>query len=93
MRLISNSRLRAFAAIHPQAGAPLQGWRRVVEKGKFGNFAELKQAFHAVDKVGDLFVFNIGGNNYRLVASIHFNTQILFVRAVLTHAEYDDWRP
>ena len=93
MRLISNPRLREFAAIHSDAGAPLQGWRRVVEKGKFGNFAELKQAFHAVDKVRDLFVFNIGGNNYRLAASIHFNTQILFVRAVLTHAEYDDWRP
>ena len=38
-------------------------------------------------------MFNIGGNNYRLAASIHFNTEILFVRAVLTHAEYDDWRP
>ena len=93
MRLVSNKPLREFASIHPHARAPLQGWRRVVEKGRFENFADLKQAFHAVDKVGDLFVFNIGGNNYRLIAAIHFNTQILFVRAVLTHAEYDDWRP
>ena len=39
------------------------------------------------------FVFNIAGNRYRLIAAIHFNTQTLYVRAVMTHAEYDYWRP
>ena len=93
MRLISNKVLREFSDIHPEAEPPLQGWRRVIERGQFANFAELKRSFHAVDKVGDYFVFNLGGNNFRLIAAIHFNTQILYVRAVLTHAEYDDWRP
>lgn len=93
MRLISNKPLRDFSFIHPPAIAPLQGWRRVIEKGAFHNFAELKQAFNAVDKVGDLFVFNIAGNNYRLLAAIHFNTQTLYVRSVMTHAEYDKRRP
>jgi mRNA interferase HigB len=37
----------------------------------------------------DLCAFDIGGNKYRLIAAIHFNTQMLFVRHVLTHAEYD----
>lgn len=46
-----------------------------------------------IDKVGDLFVFNIGGNKFRLVAAIHFDRQMLFVRHVLTHAQYDRWRP
>jgi mRNA interferase HigB len=91
MRLISNKALREFASIHPSAQAPLQGWRQVVEKSAFHNFADLKQAFNSVDKVGDLFVFNIAGNNYRLIAAIHFNTQTLYVRSVMTHAEYDKW--
>lgn len=93
MRLISNKALREFAGIHPPAEAPLQGWRRVMEQSTFRNFAELKQAFNTVDKVGDLLVFNIAGNHYRLIAAIHFNTQVLYVRRVMTHAEYDHWRP
>ena len=93
MRLISNKALREFASLHPPADAALQGWRRVVEQSAFRNFAELKQAFNAVDKVGDLLVFNIAGNRYRLIAAIRFNTQILYVRSVMTHAEYDHWRP
>lgn len=44
-----------------------------------------------MDYVGkDMYVFNIGGNNYRLVAGIHFNTQLVYVRAILTHREYDE---
>ncbi len=93
MRLISNKALREFASLHPPADAALQGWRRVVEQSVFRNFAELKQAFNAVDKVGNSFVFNIAGNRYRLIAAIHFNTQVLYVRRVMTHAEYDQWRP
>ena len=93
MRLISNKALREFARVHPQSEQPLQGWRRIVESGWFRNFAELQNAFAAVDKVGEFFVFNIAGNKYRLIAAIHFNKQILYVRAILTHADYDDWKP
>lgn len=89
MKIISNSALRAFAADNPQAEAPLQGWRRVIEKNSFANWAELKAAFNAVDKVNALAVFDIGGNKYRLVAYIRFEKQILYIKAVLTHREYD----
>ena len=88
MKIISNSALRAFAADHPQAEAPLQGWRRVIEKNRFANWAELKAAFNAVDKVGELVVFDIGGNKYRLIAAVHYNTGRVYIRFVLTHAEY-----
>lgn len=48
--------------------------------------------FTACDSIGnDRYVFNIGGNNFRLVAAIHFKIQCLYVRAVLTHAEYDEY--
>lgn len=46
-----------------------------------------------VDKVNDYVVFDIAGNHFRIVAAIHFNTQMLFVRHVFTHREYDAWRP
>jgi len=42
--------------------------------------------------VGNLVVFNIGGNKYRLIAAIHFNRRKLYIRHVLTHTEYDKER-
>jgi mRNA interferase HigB len=86
--------LREFAAIHPDAEAPLQAFRQLVERGRFENFAALRATFRGVDKVGERFVFNIGGNKYRLIAAIAFAPQLLWVKAVLTHAEYDrgDWK-
>lgn len=86
MKIISNSALRAFAVLHPQANEPLQGWRRVIEKNRFGNWAEMKAAF---DKVGELTVFDIGGNKYRLIAYVRFEKQIVYIKAVLTHRDYD----
>jgi mRNA interferase HigB len=95
MKIISNSALRAFAAEHPQADAPLKGWRRVIEKNRFANWSELKALFSSVDRVGDLMVFDIGGNKYRLIAYIRFEKQIVYTKAVLTHQEYDKgaWKP
>lgn len=89
MKIISNSALRVFAVKHPQSNEPLQGWRRVIEKSRFGNWAELKLAFNSIDKVGELTVFEIGGNKYRLIAYIRFEKQIVYIKAVLTHRDYD----
>jgi len=89
VKIISNSALRAFAAKHPQADAPLQGWRRVIEKNQFDKWADLKAVFNAIDKVGELAVFDIGGNKYRLIAHIRFEKQIVYIEAVLTHRDYD----
>ena len=93
MRLISNRSLREFALRYAQADAPLQAWRRLIERNRFSGFADLKKLFRAVDKVGEFFVFDVGGNKFRVIAAIHFNTQTLYVRYVFTHADYEDWRP
>lgn len=93
MRVISNSALVGFAARHAEAGEPLQAWRRVITVNDFGSFADLKAVFNSVDKVGHYYVFNVGGNKYRLITAIHFNTGMVFVRQVMTHKEYDRWRP
>jgi mRNA interferase HigB len=93
MRVISNRRLVEFAAKHGGASVPLQTWRKTIEAGSFANFADLKRASHSIDRVGDFYVFDIGGNKFRLIAAVHFSTQKLFVRAVFTHKEYERWAP
>ncbi|AEG31309.1 type II toxin-antitoxin system HigB family toxin [Thiomicrospira cyclica] len=89
MRIISNRALVEFAQTHPQAQSVLQGWRQVIEKNSFANWAQLKKTFNSVDKVADLAVFDVGGNKYRIIAYIRFEKQILYIKAVLTHSEYD----
>ena len=93
MRVISNKALVDFAALHPEAQAPMQAWRKIVESRDFRSFAELKATFRAADKVDDFYVFNIGGNKFRIVAAISFSYQKLYLRHVFTHKEYDSWKP
>jgi mRNA interferase HigB len=91
--VISNKRLVDFGALHPHATVSLKVWRRCIEANAFPHFADLKAMFGSVDRVGGFCVFDIGGNKYRLVAAVHFDRQILYVRHVFTHAEYDRWSP
>ena len=94
MHIISRKRLREFWEKRPDSKAPLTRWYKVMEKTDFANFGELRAAFPSADKVGNLVVFNIGGNKYRLVASIHFNRNKVYVRDVLTHIDYSkgEWK-
>jgi mRNA interferase HigB len=93
MRVISNKRLVDSGALHPHATVPLKVWRRCIEANAFEHFANLKAVFGSVDRVGGLYVFDIGGNKHRLVAAFHFDRQIAYIRHVFTHAEYDRWSP
>lgn len=93
LRVISNKALTNFSASHPAADEPMQAWRKVIESRMFMNFAEIKATFNATDKVGNYYVFDIGGNKYRIVAAIHFDHQKIYVRHIFTHKEYDKWKP
>ena len=93
MRLISNRTLTDFSGRHPDSHEALQAWRRIIEKSHFRHFADLRNTFNTVDRVGSYYVFDIGGNRYRLITVIHFNRQMLFLRGVLTHKAYESWRP
>jgi mRNA interferase HigB len=92
MRIISRIPIVAFGEKHPPSVIPLNDWYKKVQKANCTNFNELRREVSgSVDSIGDdRYVFNIGGNNYRLIAGIHFNRQIVYVRAVLTHSEYDE---
>ena len=93
MHVVSQKALREFGKKHADAATPLRAWLKLARHGRFQNLAELKLTFASVDMVPvkgrDFYVFNIGGNKCRLIAAIHFNTQRLFVRHILTHSEYD----
>ena len=60
-----------------------------MKRRNFSSFAEIRALFPAADQVGKVTVFNIGGNKARLVAAIHYNRRRVYIRAVLTHAEYE----
>lgn len=94
MHVISRKVLRAFWEQYPKSKNSLSRWFRIMEKTDFASFNELRVTFPSADKVGGFIVFNLGGNNYRLIASIHFNRSKVYIRNVLTHETYEkgDWK-
>jgi mRNA interferase HigB len=89
MHIISEKKLREFWERRPDAEEPLRAWIRVTHRADWKSFAEVRSAYTHADMVGHFVVFNIGGNRYRLIAAIHFNRGRVYIRHVLTHAEYD----
>ena len=90
MVIISKNRLIEFYTAHPKAKDVLLKWYYQTVISDWRNFGEMKQVFNSVDSVGnDRFVFNIGGNKWRVVAMIHFTTRTVYIRFVGTHQDYD----
>jgi mRNA interferase HigB len=90
MHVISKKKLREFWEKHAKSRSPLEAWYQVAKQAEWHNFAELRHAFKSAEAVGRFVIFDIGGNKYRLIAVFHYNREKLFVRHVLTHAEYDE---
>ena len=89
MHIITRKRLNEFANRYPDSKNALAQWYALVKRNDFESFAELRRLFPSADKVGKLTVFNIGGNKVRLIAAIHYNRKKVYIRAVLTHSDYD----
>ncbi len=87
MHIITKRKIVEAKALYPECAFALNGWHRVVKTNEFNSFSGLKSVFNTVDKVGSLYVFDIGGNKFRLIAAIHFNRQKLYIRNILTHKE------
>jgi mRNA interferase HigB len=92
MHIITRKRLNDFAQNHPETRSALEHWYRHMKRNNFVSFSELRALFPTADQVGKLTVFNIGGNRVRLIAAIHYNRHKVYIRAVLTHQEYDQNR-
>jgi len=90
MRIVAKRTLREFWVRFPDAEAPLLAWYREVEKEDWDGPAKLKAKYGNASIIkGSRAVFNIKGNDYRLVAKINYPYRMLYVRFVGTHAEYD----
>ncbi len=90
MRIFTEQTLNAYIQEHPEARTALQEWTSIVKRSEWTCFADVKSTFNSVDNVGNQhFVFNIKGNNYRLVVVIKFTIKFVYIRFIGTHAEYD----
>jgi mRNA interferase HigB len=88
LRIISKRKIRDYSKSNAQAELPLTEWYFAMKETDAANINVLKKKFNSVDAVYGYTVFNIGGNHYRLIAAIHYNTQYCYIRAIWTHAEY-----
>ena len=90
MRIISRKTLREFWVKHKDCEQQLKSWHREIEKAKWKNPNELKSEYPSASILeNERIVFNIKGNKYRLIVKINFEYQIIWIRFIGTHAEYD----
>src|SRR6478752_4541714 len=90
MVIISKSAINQFIERHPKSKGPLLEWYIKTKESDWSDYLDLKKVFRSADYVGDdLYVFNIGGNKYRLIARIVFRVRTIYIRFVGTHAEYN----
>jgi len=90
MHIITKRRLKEFADVHADAQTGLATWAKAAESQRWHSLVDVHAIYPAADLVGNLTVFNIGGNKYRLVTFIDYTYGKVFIRAILTHAEYDE---
>ena len=94
MRLITRKRLRDHAGRFPGTRASLARWEGIASAARWSTPNDVRQTFGDVDAVtvasgNTVYVFNIQGNEHRLVAAIHFNRSTVYLLRLFSHAEYD----
>ncbi|MGH8617548.1 MAG: type II toxin-antitoxin system HigB family toxin [Burkholderiales bacterium] len=90
MRVIAVSRLRAFWSRHAGAETALRSWYAEASRADWTGPVAVKAAHrNASILANNRVVFNIKGNDYRLVVAVHYNRRMMFIRFVGTHQEYD----
>jgi mRNA interferase HigB len=99
VRIIAEGTIRQWARDHARAGASLRQWVKVVRAARWASFTGMRSMFPSADGVTvrsgrKVVVFNVAGNEFRLVCAVHFNTGMVFALRFLTHAEYsqESWK-
>ena len=94
MRVISKRPIREFWECHPESKPALEEWFHKVSQFTVTSFSDLRKIFNSADYDDGYTLFDVGGNKYRIATVIHYDKQRLYVRQVMTHAEYDrnNWR-
>ncbi len=89
MHVISRRKLREVWTRLPELEKPLRAWIKVAEDAKWEQFSDVRGILKHADQIGKFTVLDILGNRYRLICVIHYNRGKIYIRNVLTHAEYD----
>lgn len=90
MRIIALKTLRRFWEQHPDAQQALQSWYRDAKRATWSTPADIRNVYRNASIVGNnRVVFNIRGNQYRLVVSVNYTSGILYIRFIGTHQDYD----
>lgn len=94
MHIISRKKLRNFWSQYPRARRPLDAWYRTTRHAVWDSFDDVKALFRHADRYKRFVIFDIGGNKFRVIAAIHYNRRKVYIRHILTHAEYTrgDWK-
>ena len=91
LRIVTEKRIREFIERDPRSAGAMWHWVDAVESATWRNPGDLKAMFASASFVGDLTVFNIGGNKYRIAVFVHYRKQIVYIKRVGAHEEYDKW--
>ncbi|WP_198305737.1 type II toxin-antitoxin system HigB family toxin [Arcobacter vandammei] len=92
MRVISKKTLKDFyeQSIYQDSKEPLEAWHKEIVKADFKNPNDIKELYRSASiVVNNRVVFNIHGNKYRLVVKINYFAQVVYIRFIGTHKEYD----
>jgi mRNA interferase HigB len=89
VHIISRKKLKEAALRHVEIEAALDAWFRIAKKALWGNLADVRRTFASADAVEKWTIFNIRGNKYRVFTEINYRFRRIYIRQVLTHAEYD----
>jgi mRNA interferase HigB len=89
MHIITKKRLQEFWEKHPDSEESLRFWYQIAKRADWSNLVNTRNDFSHADLAGICTIFNIGGNKYRLITKISYRTKKIYIRFILTHAEYD----
>ncbi|WP_298909986.1 type II toxin-antitoxin system HigB family toxin [uncultured Nostoc sp.] len=94
MHVISYRSLRKYIESHADCREALDNWYKVANKADWSNLVEVQLVFPKAKAVGNFTILNIKGNKYRLIVSIDYEMQLIYIKNIFTHAEYDkeEWK-
>jgi len=95
MRIISEKPIKEFWEKHPISESSFKKWIQSVREADWDDFSDIRRTFNHADIFKSCVIFDVGGNKFRIIAKVKFEWKVVYIRAVLTHLEYDQekWRP
>ena len=90
MRIVSRKAIRKASAEHGEWGASLNAWYKITKTADWKNFTDVRNSWKNSDVVGPFVVFDISHNRRRLIATIKYKWRMVYIRRILSHAEYDE---